>query len=152
MEDEISHFSGFPIITEFDENCRDESQEGSFVWEQRRDACSAFEFFVLSFEHVCGSHSFAVLFGQLKDGQPFRDVGFGPRCDLGCGVLVKIDESLELLIRVVQIPGVEDAPFVMSQELLPAMVLRWGPMHSATMVCSVATAGFHRQRQSKSAT
>jgi len=40
-----------------------------------------------------------MLFGKLEDRQPFRDVGFGPSRNFRCGVFVKIDESIELIIR-----------------------------------------------------
>ena len=50
-EGEVLH-SGFPIVAEFYEHGGDESQQGSFVGEQGRDASASFKFSVLSFEQV----------------------------------------------------------------------------------------------------
>ena len=107
MECEIFH-SGFPFVTEFDENGSDESEQGCFVGEESGDSGTAFEFSVLSFEHVGGPHSFSVLSGDSENRQSFGDVGFGPGSQLGSGVFVSFDKAAEFFGGVVGISSDKD--------------------------------------------
>jgi FkbM family methyltransferase len=102
LECEVFH-SGFPFVTEFDENGSDESEEGCFVGEECGDSGTAFEFSVLSFEHVGGPHSFSVLSGYSEDRQSFGDVGFGPGGQFRCGIFVAFDKAAEFFGGVVDI-------------------------------------------------
>jgi hypothetical protein len=73
--------AGQPLIANFSQDCRDETQAGSRVGKDRNIASSAPDFAMQAFQDIGGAQLFAKGCGKGKDGEALRDIGGHPLLD-----------------------------------------------------------------------
>ena len=76
------NFTGFPLLTDFDEQGCHESENGGLVGEEGGDPGSAFELLVDSFQRVGGPELSLMGGWQGKDGEALRQVILHPGREL----------------------------------------------------------------------